>query len=290
MSDTQLEVMTVGEALRLATEQLECAGVVNARRDARLLLAHAVGQPLERLFGYPERALTGKAFAAFRAMVTRRGLREPVSRVLGRRAFWGLDFAITRATLDPRPESESLVEAVLEHGVPRDAPLSILDLGTGSGCLLLALLSELPLAHGFGIDRDVEALAVAQANARALGLAGRAHFLAADWGTAVAGSWQVILSNPPYIKGTDIDGLAPEVARHDPRQALDGGHDGLDAYRTLATQIPRLAAPGGLIALELGLGQAAEVESLVVAAGLAPLARVKDLAGRDRCLLATRNA
>lgn len=279
---------TVGEALARAAARLRAAGVDGARRDARLLLAAALGVAPDRILARPERSLGPGEAARAEGLVARRAAREPVSRILGAREFWGLTFALAPATLDPRPESETLVEAVLERIADRNAPIRILDLGTGTGCLLLALLSELPAARGLGVDLSEGALAAARANAARLGLAARARFERRNWGRGLAGPWQAIVSNPPYIREDEFEALAPEVKRFDPRSALVAGPDGLEAHRTLVPQAARLLAPGGILALEVGAGQAGPVEGLLVSAGLAPVGRIGDLGGVQRCLLATR--
>lgn len=278
--------VTLGDLLDRATDRLSGCGIEGARRDARILLAATLEVPVEVVLGYPERAVGLSCRRRAEAVVERRVRREPVSRILGRREFWGLELALSNDTLDPRPESETLVEAVLSHLDNRDASLQLLDLGTGTGCLLLALLRELPRAQGFGVDISAAALAVARSNARTLGLAGRSVFACGDWGGALSGAWQVIVSNPPYIIAQEIDALAPEVSRFDPRLALDGGGDGLAAYRELTGDLGRLLAPGGLCALEVGEGQAEAVERILIEAGLTPLERARDLVGRDRCVLA----
>jgi release factor glutamine methyltransferase len=237
------------------------------------------------LFGTPEQRLSGPEAARFAGFVARRQAREPVSRIRGRREFWSLSFAIGPATLDPRPDSEALVEAVLVRVKDLAGPLSILDLGTGSGCLLLALLSELPEARGLGVDLDPAALAVARRNALSLGLEDRTAFAVGDWGAALAGQWQVIVCNPPYVRDADISRLTPEVARYDPSAALDGGGDGLAAYRHVVPDIAALLAPDGLGAVELGAGLADAVENLVRESGLVSSARTRDLGGIERCLL-----
>jgi release factor glutamine methyltransferase len=277
---------TVDQALADATVRLRAAGVEAARRDAGLLLGAALGTGLDTLRARPERPVGATEQAAFAALVARRARREPVSRILGTREFWSLPFKITPATLDPRPDSETVVAAVLARIGDRSAPLAILDLGTGSGCLLLALLAELPAAYGLGIDLSEAALRTARENAAALGLAGRASFVCGAWAAAVGGAWQVIVSNPPYILTDDLRDLAPEVQGYDPHLALDGGADGLEAYRALAPEIARLIAPGGLAALEIETVQSEAVETLLRAAGLSVLGRDRDLAGRDRCVLA----
>lgn len=283
--------MTLAEAVRQASGRLAAAGIAEARRDAGLLICRLLGGGPELLLSRPERELSGAECRRIEAAVARRAAREPVSRILGEREFWSLPFGLNAATLDPRPDSETLVEAVLAEIADRAAPLSLLDLGTGSGCLLLALLSELPGAEGTGIDVSAAAVEQAAVNAGRLGLAERARFLRHSWNDgleSLGAAWDVIVSNPPYIAGGAIAGLEPEVAGYDPRAALDGGADGLDAYRALIPAAAAVLKPGGLLALEIGIGQAAAVESLLAAAGLRPLRRAADLAGVARCLLAVK--
>jgi release factor glutamine methyltransferase len=281
---------TIGTALDRAAASLGAAGVEQPRRDARLLLAETLGGGAALITGHPERQLDAAEVDRFAVLVRRRTAREPVSRILGRREFWSLTLRVTPHVLDPRPDSETLVEAVLARIEDRDAALQVLDLGTGSGCLLLALLSELPRARGLGVDISPSALAAARENARILDLSPRAEFRRGDWAREIDGSWQVIVSNPPYIMESAIADLAPEVARYDPSMALSGGADGLAAYRSLVPQAARLLSPGGILALEVGAGQADEVEQLLGAAGLLGLCRARDLTGTDRCVLATRKA
>ncbi|MHA1599392.1 MAG: peptide chain release factor N(5)-glutamine methyltransferase [Alphaproteobacteria bacterium] len=277
---------TVEQALTTGAMRLCNAGVKAGRRDALLLLAAALKSDPNTLRVRPERSLDAAEWSAFESLLDRRAGREPVSRILGTREFWSLPFKITPDTLDPRPDSETLVDAVLARIGDRGAAIDILDLGTGSGCLLLALLSELPAARGLGVDISEAALTIARQNAVALGLAGRADFLCASWGHAVGGAWQVIVSNPPYILLSEIPDLAPEVQDFDPPLALAGGPDGLDAYRALAPEIARLMAPGGLAALEIEMTQTETIEALLRAAGLQNIGRERDLAGNWRCLLA----
>jgi release factor glutamine methyltransferase len=278
---------TIAAVLDRAAASLGAAGVEQPRRDARLLLAETLDGGAALITGHPERELEPAEVEGYTALIRRRRAREPVSRILGRREFWSLTLRVTPDVLDPRPDSETLVEAVLARVGDRDAALQVLDLGTGSGCLLLALLSELPRARGLGIDISPAALQVARDNAETLGLSSRAEFRRGDWGRELAGSWQVIVSNPPYIIEPAIPDLAPEVARYDPSLALSGGADGLAAYRCLVPRAARLLAPGGVLALEVGAGQADEVERLLGAAGLTGHCRARDLAGTDRCVLAT---
>ena len=256
--------------------------------DARLLLAAALGASRLELATAPERPLSPEEERRFRGYVVRRAAGEPASRILGRREFWSLEFDISPAVLDPRPDTETVVEAALEAVGKRERPLDLLDLGVGSGCILLALLSELPQARGLGSDRSEAAARAARHNARRLGLAGRARFVVADWDAPLAGRFDLVVSNPPYIPSGEIEGLSPEVALHDPRAALDGGADGLAAYRRLATALPRLLKPGGAAALEMGSGQAEAVTQLLERAGLKAQPPRADLAGRPRCLVARR--
>lgn len=283
--------MSLAEAVAAATARLAAAGVEEPRRDARLLACRLLGGGPELLLAHPERPLSVAEAAQLEGAVARRAAREPVSRILGEREFWSLPFGLNAQTLDPRPDSETLVTAVLAALPDRRAPLRLLDLGTGTGCLLLALLSELPAASGCGIDISAAAVEQAASNAARLGLDGRVRFRRHSWtaGLALEGSpWDIIVSNPPYIASGEIAGLAPEVARYDPPAALDGGADGLAAYRALIPAAARVLRPGGLIALEIGRGQADAVEGLLAASGFAGARRAQDLAGMARCLLATR--
>ena len=249
-----------------AAKQLAAAGIDEAEREARLLQRY-----------FPDAA-------AFDAALARRAAREPMSYILGVREFWSLEFAVTRACLDPRPDSETLVEAVLEALPDRARGVRILDLGTGSGCLLLALLSELPNATGMGIDASAQALGVALGNAHRLGLGPRAQFAQRDWTQGLEGRYDVIVANPPYIPTAEIDRLEPEVARYEPRAALDGGADGLAAYRAIVPALGRHLAEGGIAALEVGAGQAGLVGEMARSAGFDVAIR-RDLAGRERCLI-----
>ncbi|EKE72156.1 peptide chain release factor N(5)-glutamine methyltransferase [Oceanibaculum indicum] len=277
--------MTIAaDLLRDAAVRLEAAGVEEARRDARLLLAEALGVEAHRLILEPQTEVPPEAAVRFERFVAARADRMPVSRILGRREFWGLSFRLSPATLDPRPDSETLVEAVLEAFPDRTAPLRVLDFGTGTGCLLLAVLSEYPAASGLGIDKAADAVAMACANAADLGLSSRAAFRTGDWGQGLEGAFDIILSNPPYIEAAVVPGLAPEVARHDPLLALTGGADGLDAYRALMPHAARLLAPLGHVFLELGQGQEKDVADIAASCGLQRHAAHADLAGIARCL------
>lgn len=276
---------TVAAALATATAQLAGAGLDEPRREARLLLEWAMEADRSAILAHPERPLAPAEEARFAELLARRAAREPASRLLGMREFWSLPFRLSGETLIPRPESETLIEAALALCPERLAPLRLLDLGTGTGCLLLALLGERPAACGIGVDLSAGASRIAAANAAALGLGGRAGFVVGFWGEALAGRFDVILANPPYISSEAIATLMPEVAEHEPRLALDGGPDGLAAYRSLTADLPRLLAPGGVALLEVGFGQAAAAAEIMWRGGLAVEEIRRDLAGTERCLV-----
>ena len=278
--------MTVAEALRRGAAALAAAGIEDARREARMLLHHALGVPGRSLLS-PDAKVNE---AMFDALVARRAAREPMAFILGRQGFWTLDLEVSPATLIPRADSETLIHAALAAFPDRARVRTILDLGTGTGALLLAALVEFPGAVGLGIDIAPAAVALAARNAQANGLAGRAMFLAGRWGAAVAGRFDLVLANPPYIESADIAGLMPEVAAHEPRSALDGGMDGLDAYRAIVADLPRLLAPGGVAIFELGHGQAAPVAALAAGAGLAGAQTRADLGGIARALVIRSSA
>lgn len=275
-------------AIDRAAAVLRGLGIDDARREARLLLEHCLDLTPDRLLAGEREPMQPADLARFEALIERRRRREPVSQILGLWEFWGLPFFVTSDTLTPRPDSETLVEAALYLIDDRSAPLRLLDLGTGTGCLLLALLYELPQATGLGVDRSAAALAVAQRNAAALALDGRARFVLGDWAHRLTDSFDLILGNPPYIPTDQIPSLMPEVARHEPALALDGGADGLDGYRALAPQVAERLAPGGLLLLEAGLGQAPAIAAILAAAGLQPFGVRCDLGGRERCVIAKK--
>jgi release factor glutamine methyltransferase len=277
--------VTLGALLKDATARLANAGIDGAAREVRLLLQAAAGIPIATQIAFPERAIAADAAARFDALLGRRVRREPMAHILGRREFWSLAFKVTADTLDPRPDSETLIQAVLDQVPDRSATLRLVDFGTGTGCLLLALLHELPNTAGVGVDASAAALAVAAENANALGLARRASFHRGDWDDGLDPGFDIVLSNPPYIPSGEIAGLQPEVASFEPRLALDGGLDGLDAYRRLAPAAMRLLAPRGLAAFEIGLGQGDSVRAIMAAAGLRHIATARDLAAVERCLL-----
>jgi release factor glutamine methyltransferase len=263
------------------------AGIETAELDARLLLCHAVELSHEAFIARSNEPLAPEAAARLAASLERRTAGEPVSRILGRREFYGRSFLIDRHTLDPRPDTETLIEAALEHAA-RDRAIRLLDLGTGTGCILITLLSELPLATGIGTDIDQAALALAASNAERLGVADRAAFVAGDWLAPLDDSFDLIVSNPPYIATAEIPSLAPEVRLHDPRLALDGGADGLAAYRHIAGAAARALRPGGSLIVEIGANQADDVCRLFRAAGLSvgEDGLRRDLGGRPRVAIA----
>jgi release factor glutamine methyltransferase len=244
-----------------------------------------MGCRVEDLLRDPRALVPAPAAARFAGLLRRRLAHEPMALLRGEQGFWSLNFQVSPATLIPRADSEALVEAALAAFPNAAAPLRVLDLGTGTGCLLLAVLAERPEASGLGVDRVPAAAALARENARMLGLAGRARFLVADWAAPLAGQFDLVLCNPPYIESAAIPGLMPEVARHEPASALDGGADGLAAYRAVLAALPGLLAPGGLAVLELGAGQESAVSALAVARGLALRGCRPDLGGVVRALM-----
>jgi protein-(glutamine-N5) methyltransferase, release factor-specific len=280
-------VTSAGRAAGVLTARFIAAGIESARLDARLLVAEALGCGPDRVALSPDTPLSPVQAERLEVLAARRAAREPMSHILGRRGFWTLTLKVTADTLDPRGDTETLVEAVLKRVPDRAAPLRLVDFGTGTGAILLALLTELPNATGLGVDKSPAALAVARENARTHGLAPRAEFRLADWGEGLDQRFDVIVSNPPYIPDQDIDGLDPEVAAYEPRLALAGGPDGLECYRVLIPQMARLLAPGGIAAVEVGAGQAPAVAGLFTACGLAFATVERDLAGIGRCVLSS---
>jgi release factor glutamine methyltransferase len=283
---TALAEATAGALLAPAARLLAAAGIEDAAREARLLLAHAAGCQAALLAVDPARQIAAEAAAAFESALVRRAAREPLAQITGLREFWSLDFRVTADVLIPRPDSETLLEAACALRPDRTAPLRVLDLGTGSGCLLLAALSEYPAATGLGVDISAPALAVARANALRLGLAERARFVRADWDSGLDARFDLVLCNPPYVADGEVESLAPEVARFEPRLALCGGADGLAAYRALAPALVRRLAPGGLALVEVGAGQASDIEDIFRKSGLAVSAMRRDLSGIARCVVA----
>lgn len=273
---------TIGALLCEAGRSLRAAAIEAPRREARLLLAHATSSTPEALLREPGAAVPPEAAARFRAALAQRLEHLPLARILGLAGFWTLELEVSAETLIPRADSEALIEAALALGI---APRAILDLGTGTGCLLLAALREFPAARGIGVDLRPEAAQLASRNAARNGLGARAAFLAGDWAAALGGRFDLILANPPYIETAAIAGLMPEVSLHEPASALDGGADGLAAYRAVVLELPRLLAPSGHAVLELGEGQGPAVVALAAAAGLEAIALRQDLGGIGRALV-----
>jgi release factor glutamine methyltransferase len=281
---------TIATARHALADRFRQAGIDSAETDARLLMAHALGIDRAELIANGERTLTLEQTKSIDALAERRLKHEPVARIFGRKEFWSLSLQISPAVLVPRPETETVIEAALDALV-RDARqmerLRILDIGTGSGALLLALLSELPSATGTGTDISTAALEVARGNAGRSDLGTRCAFVACDIAAGVRGPFDLIVSNPPYVAHGEIASLAPEVRDYDPALALDGGTDGLNGYRAIAAQARGLLAPGGMVIVELGMGQEEAVRALFTKAGLSVAAARHDLAGIPRALSAT---
>ncbi len=277
--------VTISALLRAATLHLLANGVDHERLTARLLLHHTTGISPQRQIAGSDTLIEGERVAHFTKAVRRRAAREPLAYITGRREFWSLDLEVTPDVLIPRPDSETVVEAALSRALPD--PQRVLDLGVGSGCLLFALLSEWRTAYGVGIDCSMAALRVAAQNAHRLALADRCAFVASDWATAILGVFDIVICNPPYVAGTAIDGLQPEIA-YEPRLALDGGVDGLLCYRQIVGQLPRLLTPHGLVTLEIGAGQHDAVADLMRRAGLHSIREHRDLSGTVRCLSGRR--
>lgn len=271
--------LTVADALRTGIRELAAAGVPDPARDARLLLAHALEVPADRLTLLLPDPLPMPAAARFDAALWHRMMRRPVSQITGRRLFWGRSFRVTRDTLDPRPETEALVAAALEEPFA-----SVLDLGTGTGAILLSLMAERPGTVGTGTDISPAALAVAAENAAALGLSPR--LIRSDWFAQVDGRFDLIVSNPPYIAAAEMAALAPEVRDWEPRGALTDEGDGLGAYRAIAAGADAHLAPGGRLAVEIGATQAGAVAALLSGAGLRVDGTRRDMDGRDRVVIA----
>jgi release factor glutamine methyltransferase len=267
-----------GQAVAEIAARLDAAGIEDARREARIILAAAANVDAAGLLLLPEIPED-----CFEAMVARRARREPLAYILGRKEFWGMEFEVSPATLIPRPDSETLIEAALSALPERRQVGWVLDLGTGTGCLLLAALREFQDAFGVGTDLSAEAAALAARNARKLGLGGRGFFLAGNWADPLHRKFDLVLSNPPYIPDADLPGLMPEVARFEPASALAGGADGLAAYRRIIQALPGLLTPAGVAVLELGAGQAAPVAALARTAGFRAESRA-DLGNIPRAL------
>jgi release factor glutamine methyltransferase len=286
--DAPTRTASIGSARRALAAAFRAVGLESPELDARILMGHALGLDQASLTAAAERKLSAREAQQIAALGERRLARESVAVIVGRKEFWGLSLRVSHATLVPRPDTETVVEAALgaiDGGGARTHALQIADIGTGTACLLLALLSELPNASGVGVDVCPDAIAIARDNARALGLAQRSRFVRGNFTDALTGRFDLIVSNPPYVATHELARLAPEV-RHEPTLALDGGVDGLAAYRVIAADAPRVLAPGGAIVLEVGVNQAAPVASLLAKGGLVPQEPKFDLAGVPRAIVA----
>ena len=277
------------QAWQGARKRLEAAGLAGPVIDARLLVEAAAEATRADIVADPHRLLTPEQEATLEDYLSRREHREPVSHILGRKGFWKIMLNVTRDVLTPRPDTETVVEWVLRD-FPEQAAWSILDLGVGSGAIILSILAERPAARGLGVDVSEEALAVARDNAASLGLAGQVALMRGDWTEGLAdGNFDLVVSNPPYIASDVIETLEPEVRDHEPRVALEGGPDGLMHYRRLAPEILRVLKPGGRFAVEIGYDQKEAVEALFREAGAADVQTLRDLADRDRVVAGSKN-
>jgi release factor glutamine methyltransferase len=279
--------VTIGHLIDEAAAALAEAGIESPRREARLLLGHVLGEDASMLAIRPDRPVPDDAAARFRALMVRRQAHEPFAYISGTRAFWSLDLDVSPATLIPRPDTETLVEAALAHVGHRGRRLEILDMGTGTGAILLALLSEMPVAEGLGIDVSPPALEIARRNAVRAGVAARAAFSISSWWSHVRGSFDLIVSNPPYIPSSDILTLDADVRSYEPHLALDGGPDGLSAYRAIAAGAAGHLAPGGALIVEVGHGQSADVAALFRWRGFTRIEVIPDLGGVQRVVSAS---
>ncbi len=271
------------QALASATLALQQAGCDNAAQEAKWLWEHVSGSH------WSEDLLSAETLAAFEQLIARRCTREPLAQILGHQPFWSLDFCVNKHTLIPRTDSEVVVEAALAYLSETYKPYRLLDLGTGTGCLLLTLLHERPNATGIGVDRSAEALAVAAQNAIRLKQDARSTWLQGDWATGINTTFDMLISNPPYIPEGDMAGLMPEVRDYEPHTALSAGIDGLNDYRSILAQAPALLNPLGYVVLELGIGQASAVKALAAAEGLKHIETRRDLGGIERAIVFCKN-
>lgn len=279
--------MTLGEALRTTERALIDAGIESAAVDARILVAHAARVPRERLVLDPGKALSDDAALRASCYAQRRAKREPVALITRHRGFWTLELQVNRSTLVPRPDSETLVQAALDRCPDKNGAYRVLDLGTGTGCLLLAFLAERPNATGLGIDLSARAVKLARANARSAGLDERADFAVGNWGQGIEGRFNLILTNPPYVRDDEWAGLEDDVRLYEPKSALLAGADGLDAYRALVSDAARLLAADGAFLGEIGPGQAGALAELLERSGFAVVETKRDIGGVERCVSAT---
>jgi len=276
------------EAMREAVLRLQAAKIESASLDARIIMEQVLGVTREQLLFSLDLPINDAQYAELKKLVEMREMRKPLAQIIGKREFWGLNFVVSDATLDPRPDSETLVEAVLARLKNRSEKLKILDLGTGTGCLLLSLLSELPNANGVAVDICEKALNIARQNALNLGISDRVQFICSNWAEKLENieqGFDIIISNPPYIPSEEIKTLAPEVAKFEPIGALDGGVDGFDCYRKIIGQLPKLLAENGFAAFEIGMGQEKYLTKIAYNNGFEVIEIKKDLAGIARCVI-----
>ncbi len=280
--------MVSSKTLKIAIHELtrlfHAAGLEQARLDARLIVMHAAGYTPEAALTGHDRVLSTSECAKVEALKRRRLEREPIAYLLGHREFWSLNFHVSSEVLIPRPDTETLVSCILDRFTTEKtkAPLRILDLGTGSGCILIALLKDMEHASGVGVDLSESAIAVARNNARIHDLSEKTSFFVGDWTESIQEAFDIVVSNPPYIPSIDIEGLDIDVRDHEPRAALDGGEDGLAFYRRLAKDIPRILSPNGFCAVEIGTGQSSNVQRILHESGLKDVSVVSDLVGLER--------
>lgn len=278
---------SVEELLRFGAQELATKEAGSSRLDARILLAAVLDRDPAHLIMHPDFLVPHESVTQFSKYLARRAKGEPVSRILGHREFWSLSFLLSPDTLDPRPDTETIIQTAIS--LKSDEPsnsIRVLDLGTGTGCILLSLLTEWRDAKGVGIDISVGAVETAKDNAQCLGLADRACFAVGNWSESVCGTFDVIVSNPPYVRSGDLANLQAEVREYDPLTALNGGQDGLVEYRRISEDIQRVLAPGGLVVFEVGFDQANEVRLILSEAGLRGIASHRDLNGHVRCISA----
>ncbi|MDP7100148.1 MAG: peptide chain release factor N(5)-glutamine methyltransferase [Rhodospirillales bacterium] len=278
---------TIGAIYQQLSGELAAAGIEEPRLEARMLMSFAAGIDQSRILGYPEDEIAVKSLAELSKFAARRKSGEPIAYITGQKEFWSLNFKVSRETLIPRPDSETLIEAVLGELPDKNASLKILDLGTGTGCLLLALLSELPNALGLGVDSNPKTCDIARDNANQLGLVSRVTIQQRDWLTGLNGNFNIIISNPPYIVESEIAALEPDVNQFEPHLALSGGADGLAAYHLIATQCSAHLTPDGFLAVECGMGQIPDIKGIFLKNNLKIKSIHRDIANVERCILAT---
>lgn len=276
---------SLSQALISAKKLFKETGIPSFSLDAELLLAHTLDKSREFVLGRPEYELSEDAVARYEGFIKRRQNREPVAKIIGKKEFWSREFSVNSSTLDPRPDSETIIEAVLELYPDRNSEFKVIDFGTGSGCLLLTILAEYPNSLGVGVDVERDTLDMAISNAAKLGLAKRSEFILNNWAEGMEGQFELIISNPPYIKNSDIKELEPEVSAHEPYKALAGGEDGLDCYRLLAPQMKNLLKQNGHLIFEFGMGQENCVREICELSGFSFVSFKNDLAGIPRCIV-----